>query len=131
ELENLSQALEVALKYLAIDGRIIVISYHSLEDRIVKQIFRKHSGLNFQIITKKPLTPAPQEVQENHRSRSAKMRIRKALGFKSMKAFLTHTKKAQALQKKMEKEGIMGVMNDPQLRKQMEELQKRSGGQSK
>ncbi|CFW92795.1 Ribosomal RNA small subunit methyltransferase H [endosymbiont DhMRE of Dentiscutata heterogama] len=75
ELENLSQALEVALKYLAIDGRIIVISYHSLEDRIVKQIFRKHSGLNFQIITKKPLTPAPQEVQENHRSRSAKMRV--------------------------------------------------------
>ncbi|WP_322632469.1 hypothetical protein [endosymbiont DhMRE of Dentiscutata heterogama] len=57
--------------------------------------------------------------------------IRKALGFKSMKAFLVHTKKAQTLQKKMEKEGIMGVMNDPQLRKQMEELQKRFGGQSK
>ncbi|KLL02418.1 MAG: hypothetical protein MRERV_88c005 [Mycoplasmataceae bacterium RV_VA103A] len=48
-----------------------------------------------------------------------------------MKAFLVHTKKAQDLQKKMEKEGIVGVMNDPQLRKQMEELQKRFGGQSK
>ncbi|CAG8514578.1 7820_t:CDS:1 [Racocetra fulgida] len=75
ELENLSQTLEAALNYLAIGGRIVVIDYHSLEDRIVKQTFRKYSGPNFQIITKKPLTPTPQEVQENHRSRSAKMRV--------------------------------------------------------
>ena len=75
ELENLTQALETALKYLAIDGRIVVISYHSLEDRIVKQIFKKYSSHNFQIITKKPLIPTQKEVQENHRARSAKMRV--------------------------------------------------------
>jgi len=75
ELENLTQALETTLKYLAIDGRIVVISYHSLEDRIVKQIFKKYSSRNFQIITKKPLIPTQKEVQENHRARSAKMRV--------------------------------------------------------
>jgi len=75
ELENMTQALETALRYLAIDGRIVVISYHSLEDRIVKQIFKKYSSHNFQIITKKPLIPTQKEVQENHRARSAKMRV--------------------------------------------------------
>lgn len=75
ELENLTQVLETALKYLAMDGRIVVISYHSLEDRIVKQMFKKYSSDNFQIITKKPLIPTRKEVQENHRARSAKMRV--------------------------------------------------------
>jgi 16S rRNA (cytosine1402-N4)-methyltransferase len=75
ELENLTKALEIAFKYLAVDGKIIVISYHSLEDRIVKQIFKKYSSNNFQIITKKPLVPTQKEVQENHRARSAKMRV--------------------------------------------------------
>lgn len=45
-----------------------------------------------------------------------------------MKEFIAHTRKAQELQRKMEKEGIFGVMNDPKLRKQMEDLQKRFGG---
>jgi 16S rRNA (cytosine1402-N4)-methyltransferase len=76
ELENLSKALESAFKYVALEGRIIVISYHSLEDRIVKQIFKKYNSLEeFQIITKKPLTPIKKEVNENYKSRSAKMRI--------------------------------------------------------
>ena len=57
------------------DGRIVVISYHSLEDRIVKQMFKKYSSDKFQIITKKPLIPTQKEVQENHRARSAKMRV--------------------------------------------------------
>jgi predicted secreted Zn-dependent protease len=48
-----------------------------------------------------------------------------------MKEFLDHAKKAQAMQKKMEKEGIMGVMNDPKLRKKMEEFQKRFSGKNK
>ncbi|CAG8576864.1 12598_t:CDS:2 [Ambispora leptoticha] len=47
-----------------------------------------------------------------------------------MKEFITHAKQAQAMQKKMEREGIMGIMNDPKLRKQMEELQKRFGGKA-
>ncbi|CAI2184419.1 19982_t:CDS:2 [Funneliformis geosporum] len=76
ELENLSQALESAFKCLAVEGKIIVISYHSLEDRIVKQIFKKYNSLGkFQIITKKPLTPEQKEINENHKARSAKMRV--------------------------------------------------------
>ena len=57
--------------------------------------------------------------------------IKKAMGIKSWKEFINQAKKAQELQKKMEKEGIFGVMNDPKLRKQMEELRKRFGGKSK
>lgn len=53
--------------------------------------------------------------------------IKKAMGFKSWKEFIHQAKKAQELQKKMEKEGIFGVMNDPKLRKQMEELRKKFG----
>ncbi|MCE8163804.1 MAG: hypothetical protein I3273_07080 [Candidatus Moeniiplasma glomeromycotorum] len=52
-------------------------------------------------------------------------KIRKELGFKNMKEFIKHAKKAQELQKKMEKEGIAGIMNDPKIRKQMEDLQKK------
>lgn len=76
ELVNLPQVLEAASKYLTKDGKIIVISYHSLEDRIVKQLFKKYSLTgNFQIITKKPLTPTSEEIISNHQARSAKMRI--------------------------------------------------------
>ena len=76
ELTNLSQGLEAALQKLKIGGRIVVISYHSLEDRIVKQIFKKYNELDhYQIITKKPLTPADEEIASNHRARSAKMRV--------------------------------------------------------
>ena len=92
ELINLTCALETAVQYLSIDGIIVVISYHSLEDRIVKQIFKKYAKnycfvefdkkskldlKKFQIITKKPLTPSPAEIAHNHRSRSAKMRVLK------------------------------------------------------
>ena len=53
--------------------------------------------------------------------------IQKALGIKNLKEFINQAKKAQELQKKMEKEGVLGVMNDPELRKQMEELRKKFG----
>ena len=76
EQEHLTQALEGAIKHLVLGGRIIVISYHSLEDRIVKQTFKKYSLSNhFQNINKKPLIPTQKEITENHRARSAKMRI--------------------------------------------------------
>jgi 16S rRNA (cytosine1402-N4)-methyltransferase len=76
ELTNLIQGLETAIKYLAVGGRIIVISYHSLEDRVVKQIFRKYSEFEtFQLINKKPIRPTTEEIINNHRARSAKMRI--------------------------------------------------------
>ncbi|CAI2181146.1 8528_t:CDS:2 [Funneliformis geosporum] len=69
ELENLTKALEATFKYLAKEGRIVVISYHSLEDRIVKQTFKKYASPHFQIITKKPLIPTRLEIIENHRAR--------------------------------------------------------------
>ncbi|WP_147410057.1 16S rRNA (cytosine(1402)-N(4))-methyltransferase RsmH [endosymbiont GvMRE of Glomus versiforme] len=76
ELINLSQGLETALQKLKSSGRIVVISYHSLEDRIVKQIFKKYNELgHYQILTKKPLIPSFEEITINHRARSAKMRV--------------------------------------------------------
>lgn len=57
--------------------------------------------------------------------------LKKATGVKSWREFINQAKKAQELQRKMEEGGIFGVMNDPKLRKQMEELQKRFGGKVK
>ncbi|MCD6233404.1 16S rRNA (cytosine(1402)-N(4))-methyltransferase RsmH [bacterium] len=75
ELGSLKQALPQALRVLNIGGRLVVISFHSLEDRIVKQFLKvgEKNG-KLQILTKKPVTPTLQEVQENYRSRSAKLR---------------------------------------------------------
>ncbi|MCD6098026.1 16S rRNA (cytosine(1402)-N(4))-methyltransferase RsmH [bacterium] len=75
ELENLSVALSVLPDLLNPNGRICVISYHSLEDRIVKNRFKEliSSGM-FLALTKKPVSPGIFEVQANRRSRSAKLR---------------------------------------------------------
>lgn len=78
ELEVLPEALRQAVEVLKSGGRIVVISYHSLEDRIVKNFFRDLSRGDDQIlklITKKPLVPTESEIAENPRSRSAKLRI--------------------------------------------------------
>lgn len=91
ELETLEKALVDAVNLLDIHGRIAVISYHSLEDRIVKNVFKKyenrchcpkkfpicqcHDQQKLAIITKKPITPTEEEIQNNPRSRSAKLRI--------------------------------------------------------
>lgn len=76
ELDNLILALEASIKYLEVGGKILVISYHSLEDRIAKQFFKKLSiNPSFQLITKKPLTPQKEEINNNHQARSAKLRI--------------------------------------------------------
>jgi len=88
ELEVLKQGLAKALESLAPGGRIGVISFHSLEDRIVKEVFRAaaaplkkpfskeplHSPL-FRLLTKKPLVPSHEECRKNPRARSAKMRF--------------------------------------------------------
>ena len=73
ELSSLAKALEDFPNYLAPGGRVAVISFHSLEDRIVKEAFRDDP--RYENLTKKPLRPSPAEVQENPRSRSAKMRV--------------------------------------------------------
>ncbi len=75
ELEVLRQALPQAVDLLVPEGRLAVISFHSLEDRIVKQYFRSIDNKTAKIITKKPLVPSRVEVKNNPRARSAKMRV--------------------------------------------------------
>lgn len=95
ELENLEKALQAGMKILAPGGRFCVISFHSLEDRIVKRWFNawqrgfdsplttakavdKAEALA-EVLTKKPVRPSPEEVKENPASRSAKMRVAKKI----------------------------------------------------
>ena len=75
ELENLRRILETGWTLLKRGGRICVISFHSLEDRMVKETFRRldRDGV-IRGITKKPITPSEEEKQRNPRSRSAKLR---------------------------------------------------------
>ena len=82
ELDNLRAALPGAIKMLAPGGRIFVISYHSLEDRIVKHFFKDIAvaGQIENLTRKSPITPAREEVLGNKRSRSAKLRIAERAG---------------------------------------------------
>jgi len=76
ELENLATLLAAAAERLSVGGRVAVISFHSGEDRVVKQDFldRKRAGV-YEVETKKPIRPTSEEVQRNPRSRSAKLRV--------------------------------------------------------
>ncbi len=87
EMEALKMALEQSLKVLRPGGRLVVISYHSLEDRLVKNFFKSgnfegrverdfygQSSTPFEIVTRKAQLPTPEEVERNPRSRSAKLR---------------------------------------------------------
>ncbi len=75
ELENLKKVLPQAQEVLEKGGRIVVISFHSLEDRIVKNFFREKAKENYlEILTKKPIFPSIEEIRENPRSRSSKLR---------------------------------------------------------
>jgi 16S rRNA (cytosine1402-N4)-methyltransferase len=91
ELDILEESLEKALSLLNIGGRLVVITFHSLEDRIVKDVFKKYTAVeeivkglpnipeeylpNFVIVNKKVITPTEKELSENNRSRSSKLRI--------------------------------------------------------
>ena len=76
ELRALEETLPKALRVLRPGGRIAVISFHSLEDRIVKQCFREGARQGIlEILTKKPVEAGPEEVERNPRSRSAKLRV--------------------------------------------------------
>ncbi len=72
EFENLTQALEKAPDCLLPGGRLVIISFHSLEDRIVKHHLRKDQRL--EVLTKRPIVPKTGEVLSNPRARSAKLR---------------------------------------------------------
>jgi len=76
ELENLEIFLDKIYNYMAVGARIVIISFHSLEDRIVKNKFIEKAKQNiFRVLTKKPITPCETEIRENIRSRSAKLRV--------------------------------------------------------
>ncbi len=76
ELNNITDALPKALEFLKSNGRIVVISFHSLEDRIIKNTFKEWEEKGFgKIITKKPIVPTEEEVEKNNRSRSSKLRV--------------------------------------------------------
>jgi 16S rRNA (cytosine1402-N4)-methyltransferase len=81
ELGSIETLLEAAPRLLAENGKIAVISFHSLEDKLVKDDFRKNklSGV-YELLTKKPLTATDDEVSENPRARSAKLRIAQKIG---------------------------------------------------
>jgi 16S rRNA (cytosine1402-N4)-methyltransferase len=91
EIEMLERGLRAAVKWLTPGGRIVVISYHSLEDRVVKRIFSELArgcicppelsvcscGQEpvLRIVTRRPVTPTDREIEENPRARSAKLRV--------------------------------------------------------
>lgn len=91
ELSVLENVLPDAIDLLNKDGRICVITFHSLEDRIVKKIFKENSEVNeifkglpdvpkeyqvkIKLVNKKPILPSEEEIQENSRSKSAKLRV--------------------------------------------------------
>ncbi|MBZ9569637.1 16S rRNA (cytosine(1402)-N(4))-methyltransferase RsmH [Patescibacteria group bacterium] len=75
ELKNLEKALPQTLEILKPQGRLVIISFHSLEDRISKNFLRENSKKNLlKILTKKPIRPSKIEIEVNPRSRSAKLR---------------------------------------------------------
>ena len=75
ELEKLDEFLSSFYKKLSIGGKIVIISFHSLEDRRVKHCFKALQKENkIRILTKKPITASKQEILKNSRSRSAKLR---------------------------------------------------------
>lgn len=95
ELENLTEVLPKAIELLPKGGRLAIISFHSLEDRIVKQYFKKESidcvcpksipvcncghKAILKILNKKPIVPSEEEATQNPRSRSAKLRVAEKL----------------------------------------------------
>lgn len=76
ELEALEEVIPKIIPYLKTGGRLLIISFHSLEDRIVKNMFKDFlKEEKLEILTKKPIVPTDQEIEENPRSRSAKLRV--------------------------------------------------------
>jgi 16S rRNA (cytosine1402-N4)-methyltransferase len=105
ELENLESALAQAVSLLGFGGRLVVISYHSLEDRTVKQFMRQESrdcicpigtpscvcghSASLRLVSRRVITPSAQEIKANPRSRSAKLRVAERIVFQDSSAEAT------------------------------------------
>jgi 16S rRNA (cytosine1402-N4)-methyltransferase len=74
ELENIEKTLRAIPCYLNPGGRVVIISFHSLEDGIAKRVFREKMDVELKILTKKPLSPSEEEIDLNLRARSARLR---------------------------------------------------------
>ena len=97
ELTGLEQVLPDAIDLLKDKGRLVVVTFHSLEDRITKQTFKKYSEVDdmvkglpnipkeylpkIKVITKKPILPSKKELEENTRSKSAKLRVAERINY--------------------------------------------------
>jgi 16S rRNA (cytosine1402-N4)-methyltransferase len=73
EMENIEHFLKAGLKHLSPEGTMVCISFHSLEDRLVKQFFRANKEF-LEVLTSKPITPSDEEIEKNLSSRSSKLR---------------------------------------------------------
>lgn len=97
EINVLSSALEDSINLLKVNGRVVVITFHSLEDKVVKNLFRKYSSIKgnrlndyllpseiekpkFELVNKHCILPSEEEIETNNRSHSAKLRILKRTG---------------------------------------------------
>jgi 16S rRNA (cytosine1402-N4)-methyltransferase len=83
ELEEIDRFLETVTRRLKSGARLVVITFHSLEDRIVKHTLRalaQREGARIRVLTKKPVRPQPDEVERNPRARSAKLRAAECVG---------------------------------------------------
>ena len=95
ELDELEEFLEKAVSVLNKNGKLVIITFHSLEDRIVKNFFKEKTKTcicppeypvcvcdtkpELKIVTKKPIVPSDEEIKQNKRSRSAKLRVAEKL----------------------------------------------------
>jgi 16S rRNA (cytosine1402-N4)-methyltransferase len=81
ELEGLDRFVEAAVRRLRASARLVVVTFHSLEDRIVKHTLRAlDQAGTVRVLTKKPVVPGDQEIDRNPRARSAKLRAAERLG---------------------------------------------------
>jgi 16S rRNA (cytosine1402-N4)-methyltransferase len=83
ELDGLDRFLEASVRRLRLGARLVVITFHSLEDRIVKHTFRaleRADPATLKVLTKRPLVATDEEVQSNPRARSAKLRAAERVG---------------------------------------------------
>lgn len=78
ELKNIEETLSKLENFLKVGARVAVITFHSLEDRIVKNFFKNNERYNF--LTPKPILPTQEEIKNNPRSRSAKLRVAEYVG---------------------------------------------------